>query len=59
MNSVQDGTISTRELKYTVRILARSINGQVWLVDDKGNILTGSSDSEGRSIPKQMDTLVY
>ena len=56
MNSVQDGTISTRELKYTVRILARSINGQVWLVDDKGNILTGSSDSEGRSIPKQMDT---
>lgn len=55
MNSVQDGTISTRELKYTVRILARSINGQVWLVDDKGNILNGSSDSEGRTIPKQMD----
>ncbi|SDN84297.1 Signal transduction histidine kinase [Paenibacillus sp. yr247] len=57
MNSVQDGTISTRELKYTIRILARSINGQVWLVDDKGNILNGSSDSEGRGIPKQMDTL--
>lgn len=56
MNSLQDGTISTRELKYTVRILARSINGQVWLVDDKGNILNGSSDSEGRTIPKQMDT---
>ncbi|MEC0228327.1 sensor histidine kinase [Paenibacillus alba] len=57
MNSVQDGTITTRELKYTIRILARSINGQVWLVDDKGNILNGSSDSEGRGIPKQMDAL--
>jgi signal transduction histidine kinase len=57
LDSVQDGTISTRELKYTVRILARSINGQVWLVDDKGNISNGSSDSEGRAIPKQMDTL--
>ncbi|MBP1961846.1 sensor histidine kinase [Paenibacillus aceris] len=55
MNSVQDGSISTRELKYTIRILARSINGQVWLVDDKGNIQNGSSDSEGRTIPKQMD----
>ncbi|MDR6549616.1 HAMP domain-containing sensor histidine kinase [Paenibacillus qinlingensis] len=57
LNSVQDGTISIRELKYTVRILARSINGQVWLVDEKGNISNGSSDSEGRAIPKQMDTL--
>lgn len=57
MNSLQDGTISTRELKYTVRILARSINGQVWLVDDKGNILNGSSESEGKAIPKQMDAL--
>ena len=57
MNSVQDGTISTRELKYTVRILARSINGQVWLVDEKGNIMNGSSDSEGKAIPKQMDAL--
>lgn len=57
MNSLQDGTISTRELKYTIRILARSINGQVWLVDDKGNILNGSSDSEGKAIPKQMDAL--
>ncbi|OCT14204.1 two-component sensor histidine kinase [Paenibacillus pectinilyticus] len=57
LNSVQDGTISTRELKYTVRILARSINGQVWIVDEKGNISVGSSDSEGRAIPKPMDTL--
>jgi signal transduction histidine kinase len=57
LNSVQDGTISTRELKYTVRILARSINGQVWLVDEKGSITNGSSDSEGRAIPKQLDPI--
>lgn len=57
MNSLEDGTISTRELKFTVRILARSINGQVWLVDEKGNITNGSSDSEGKDIPKQMDKL--
>ncbi|WNR42314.1 sensor histidine kinase [Paenibacillus roseipurpureus] len=57
LNSVQDGTISTRELKYTVRILARSINGQVWLVDDKGSITNGSSDNEGKAIPKPMDGL--
>ncbi|WP_261807622.1 HAMP domain-containing protein [Paenibacillus sp. N3.4] len=55
LNSYQDGTISTRELKYTMRILARSINGQVWVVDDKGNIINGSSESEDKSIPKQMD----
>ncbi|NEW06421.1 HAMP domain-containing histidine kinase [Paenibacillus sp. SYP-B3998] len=57
VNSFQEGSISTRELKYTIRILARSINGQVWLVDDKGNVLTGSSDSEGKMLPKSMDAL--
>ncbi|MBD0380460.1 sensor histidine kinase [Paenibacillus sedimenti] len=57
LNSVQDGSISTRELKFSIRILGRSINGQVWLVDEKGNILNGSSDSEGKVLPKQMDAM--
>ncbi|RTE11091.1 sensor histidine kinase [Paenibacillus whitsoniae] len=57
MDSYQEGTITMRELKYTMRIVARSFNGQVWIVDEKGIIFTGSSDSEGRAIPKQMDAL--
>jgi len=55
LSSVQDGSITTRELKYTIRILGRSFNGQVWLVDDKGGILNGSSDNEGKLLPKAMD----
>lgn len=55
--SYQDGSISTRELRFGVRIIARGINGMVWLVDDKGRILTGSSDREGTTIPKSMDSL--
>jgi signal transduction histidine kinase len=53
--SVQEGTISTRELRFGVRIIARSINGQIWLVDAKGNILNGSSEREGTVIPKVVD----
>ncbi|WP_248925541.1 sensor histidine kinase [Paenibacillus hamazuiensis] len=53
----QEGTISIRELRFGIRIVARSINGHVWLVDEKGNIMNGSSEKEGTMIPKQMDPL--
>lgn len=55
--SYQDGTISTRELRFGVRIIARSFNGHVWLIDAKGNILNGSSEKEGSLIPTSMDGL--
>ncbi|MCU6798106.1 MULTISPECIES: cell wall metabolism sensor histidine kinase WalK [Paenibacillus] len=55
--SIQEGTISTREMRFGVRIIARSINGQVWLVDSSGMILNGSSEREGTLIPKVVDTL--
>ncbi|WP_282935508.1 HAMP domain-containing sensor histidine kinase [Paenibacillus sp. RC67] len=55
--SVADGTISTRELRFGIRIISRSINGQVWLIDAKGNILNGSSEREGSVIPNAMDSL--
>ncbi|WP_079909059.1 HAMP domain-containing sensor histidine kinase [Paenibacillus sp. 32352] len=55
--SVADGTISTRELRFGIRIIARSINGQVWLIDAKGNVLNGSSEREGTVIPSAMDSL--
>jgi signal transduction histidine kinase len=54
--SFQEGTISTRELRFGVRIIARSINGQIWLVDAHGTILNGSSEREGAVIPKVVDT---
>ncbi|UJF36038.1 sensor histidine kinase [Paenibacillus hexagrammi] len=57
IGSYQDGSISTRELKYTVRIVARSINGQVWIVDNQGTILNGSSDNEGVGLPRSLDNL--
>ncbi|TVY01008.1 sensor histidine kinase [Paenibacillus cremeus] len=55
--SYQEGTISTRELRFGIRIIARSMNGMVWLVDSKGVILNGSSDREGATIPKAVDPL--
>ncbi|TBL80177.1 sensor histidine kinase [Paenibacillus thalictri] len=55
--SFQEGTMSTRELRFGLRIIARSINGQVWLVDSKGNILNGSSELENTLIPQSMDQL--
>ncbi|MCR8631946.1 sensor histidine kinase [Paenibacillus radicis (ex Xue et al. 2023)] len=55
--SVQEGTISTRELRFGIRIISRSINGSVWLVDAHGVVLNGSSEREGSVIPKVMDTL--
>ncbi|MCS7464434.1 ATP-binding protein [Paenibacillus doosanensis] len=57
MPSVQEGTISTRELRFGIRLIARGINGQVWLIDAKGNVLNGSSEREGTVIPKEMDPL--
>jgi signal transduction histidine kinase len=55
--SIQEGTISTREMRFGVRIIARSINGQVWLVDGTGTILNGSSEREGTLIPKIADAM--
>ncbi|ULL15682.1 sensor histidine kinase [Paenibacillus sp. H1-7] len=55
--SVQEGTISTRELRFGIRIIARGINGQIWLIDAKGNVLNGSSEREGTVIPNAMDEL--
>ncbi|MCZ8513076.1 HAMP domain-containing sensor histidine kinase [Paenibacillus filicis] len=55
--SYQDGTISTRELRFGIRIIARSINGMVWLADAKGTIMNGSSAGEGQKIPKSMDPM--
>jgi signal transduction histidine kinase len=57
LNAFQESSISIRELRITSRIVARGINGQVWLVDAQGRIMNGSSHLEGATIPKSMDTM--
>ncbi|WP_025844284.1 sensor histidine kinase [Paenibacillus ehimensis] len=56
--TVQEGTLSTRELRFGSRIIGRSINGSVWLVDARGTVLNGSSDREGTVIPKPLEPLL-
>lgn len=56
--SVQEGTLSARELRLGSRIIGRSINGSVWLVDARGTVLNGSSDREGTVIPKPLEPLL-
>ncbi|WP_127583513.1 sensor histidine kinase [Paenibacillus koleovorans] len=57
LTPLQEGVISIRELRLGLRILGRSFNGQVWIVDQKGTILYSSLEREGMLIPKTMDTL--
>lgn len=52
----QDETMSSRELRFGMRIIARSLNGQAWIVDEKGTVLYSSSlDRDGKTIPKSME----
>jgi signal transduction histidine kinase len=55
--SFQEGSLSTRELRFGIRIIARSFNGQIWLVDSRGKIVNGSSEKENTTIPKSVDDL--
>jgi signal transduction histidine kinase len=57
LTPVQEGAMSVRELRLGLRILGRSFNGQVWIVDQKGNILYSSFEGEGSLIPKSMDSM--
>ncbi|MDQ1909314.1 HAMP domain-containing sensor histidine kinase [Paenibacillus sp. GD4] len=56
--SVQDGSVTAKELRFGMRIIARGINGTAWLVDTKGTLLYGSSEKEGTAIPKAMEPLL-
>lgn len=55
--SFQEGTMSIRELRFGIRLIARSINGMVWLVDAKGTVLNGSSSAEGLRIPPLVEPM--
>lgn len=53
--SLQEGSFSNRELRFSLRLISRSFNGQIWIVDDKGTILFSSlPEMEGKSLPKAL-----
>ncbi|MCZ8521450.1 MULTISPECIES: sensor histidine kinase [Paenibacillus] len=55
--SYEDGTVSNREMRFGTRIIARGFNGMIWLVDAKGNVLSGSSEREGLALPSELQQL--
>lgn len=57
LTPLQEGVMSIRELRLGIRILGRSFNGQVWLVDQRGTVLYSSFEREGLVIPKNMDSM--
>lgn len=52
---IQEGTVSVRELRLALRIIARSYDGVAWIVDNKGTIAYSSLDRENITIPKPLD----
>ncbi|WNQ09194.1 HAMP domain-containing sensor histidine kinase [Paenibacillus aurantius] len=57
LKSQQEGTLSNRELRFGLRLVARSFNGQVWVADPKGLILYSSSPEwEGHTLPRSLDS---
>ncbi|MEC0248677.1 HAMP domain-containing sensor histidine kinase [Paenibacillus chitinolyticus] len=51
----QEGTLSTRELRMATRIVARGVNGRIFLVDGKGVILNGSTEYETFKLPPTLE----
>jgi signal transduction histidine kinase len=57
LNNYQDGTLTTRDLRFATRIVARSFNGDVLYVDANGKVLSGSTTGEGTTIPRSLDAV--
>lgn len=51
----QEESLSSRELRFAVRLISRSFNGQIWIVDNRGRIfLSNDMMREGQSIPDNL-----
>ncbi|WP_438445728.1 sensor histidine kinase [Gorillibacterium sp. sgz5001074] len=56
VKSVQEGSLSSRELRISMRLISRSFNGQIWILDNQGKVLFSSDPvMEGQSIPKDLE----
>lgn len=57
VKSVQEGSLSSRELRFSMRLISRSFNGQIWIIDNQGIVLYSSDPVvEGQTIPKMLET---
>jgi signal transduction histidine kinase len=55
ISNYEEGAISTREVHFGLRLIARSYNGQAWVVDNNGVTLISSEQlQEGQRIPAAM-----
>lgn len=52
VRSLQDGSLSSREMRFALRLTSRAISGPIWIADDKGIIVYSSlPDREGQPLP--------
>lgn len=57
--SVQDGSLSSRELRISMRLISRSFNGQIWIMDKQGAILYSTQpEMENKPIPAELKELL-
>lgn len=57
VNSVQEGNLSNRELRFSMRLISRSFNGQIWIMNTDGVVMFSTDlGSEGKTIPKSLQS---
>lgn len=55
--SYQDGSFFSRELRISMRLISRSFNGQIWIIDQAGTIMYSTDPgSEGQALPKVLQS---
>jgi signal transduction histidine kinase len=55
LTNYQEGTLTTRDLRFATRIMAHGFNGDVLYIDANGVVLSGSTVGEGTTIPRTFD----
>lgn len=58
--SVQEGSLSSRELRISMRLISRSFNGHIWIMDNQGKVLYSTDPAmEGQPIPKSLENILH
>lgn len=56
VKNVQEGNFSSRELRFSMRLISRSFNGQIWIMDTQGKVLYSTDPgAEGMVIPSLLE----
>ncbi|MDF2923327.1 MAG: sensor histidine kinase [Paenibacillaceae bacterium] len=52
----QEGGFSSRELRFSMRLISRSFNGQIWIINTNGVVVYSTDPgAEGKSIPVSLE----